>query len=97
MTTPGRSERRPAFPVPHLEGPLSQARARVVLVFVLGDPKRLRTRKGHGFLVGWKHKLKLQGRSDVAVQDIVPDPEGGEDGAPAMSRDDRTSETLRNI
>jgi outer membrane protein OmpA-like peptidoglycan-associated protein len=48
-----------------------------VLVFVLGDPKRLRTRKGHGFLVGWKHKLKLQGRSDavdVLVARLLADP-----------------------
>jgi hypothetical protein len=33
----------------------------------------------------------------VAVQEIFPDPDGDEEGAPAMSRDDRTSETLRNI
>lgn len=36
---------------------------------MLSDPKRLRTRSGHGYLVSWKHRLRTH--SDDAAAAIV--------------------------
>lgn len=36
---------------------------------MLSDPKRLRTRSGHGYLVSWKHRLRTQ--TDAATAAIV--------------------------
>lgn len=43
---------------------------------VLGDPTRLRTRRGHGFLCSWKDKLRFQGREDALalVERLLDDP-----------------------
>ncbi|MGH1341634.1 MAG: hypothetical protein ACRBN8_08800 [Nannocystales bacterium] len=62
---------------------------------VLGDPKRLRTPGGHGYLVSWKHRLKVQDdeRSAALVQRILDDPTNLESlragiGQPQATRDE---------
>lgn len=44
---------------------------------VLGDPKRLRTRRGYGFLCSWKDKFRFQDREDALamVEQLLDDPE----------------------
>ncbi len=43
---------------------------------MLGDPKRLRTRGGHGYLVSWKHRLRTRSEPQAAavVERILEDP-----------------------
>lgn len=43
---------------------------------MLGDPTRLRTLHGHGFLCSWKDKLRFEGREDAlaVVQQLLDDP-----------------------
>lgn len=43
---------------------------------MLSDPKRLRTRGGHGYLVSWKHRLRTQSEPAAAaiVERLLDDP-----------------------
>jgi hypothetical protein len=43
---------------------------------MLGDPKRLRTADGFGYLVSWKHRLRLQSDAQARafVERVLEDP-----------------------
>lgn len=43
---------------------------------MLSDPKRLRTRSGHGYLISWKHRLRTQTEAAAAaiVERLLDDP-----------------------
>jgi hypothetical protein len=63
---------------------------------VLSDPKRLKTGRGHGFLVSWKHKLRVE--SEAAAQDLarrlLSDPDNVEEIRAALGRPEASPEEL---
>ena len=67
----GRSVSKPgrARPVPRTSRTLASPRSACPNAWVLGDPKRLKTASGHGYLVSWKHRLR--GESDADARELA--------------------------
>jgi len=63
---------------------------------VLSDPKRLRTRGGHGYLVSWKHRLRIHSEPQAAalVERILDDAANVEALRAGIGRPDATMEEL---
>ncbi len=63
---------------------------------VLSDPKRLRTPGGYGYLVSWKHRLRVQGdeRAAAVVEKILADPANVESLRAGIGRPEATEEEL---
>lgn len=60
---------------------------------MLGDPKKLKTPNGHGYLVSWKDRLRVDGDAGALVQRILDDPHNvaalrEERGDPSASMDE---------
>ncbi|MEM6296328.1 MAG: OmpA family protein [Myxococcota bacterium] len=63
---------------------------------VLGDPKRLRTAGGHGFLISWKHLLRTQAEADAAemVKRLLDDPRNVDALREGLGRPEASTEDL---
>ena len=63
---------------------------------MLSDPKRLKTARGYGILVSWKHKLRVE--SDAAAQDLarrlLDDPHNVAEIRAALGRPEASLEEL---
>lgn len=66
------------------------------MTIVLSDPKRLRTPSGHGYLVSWKHRLRVQEdeRAAAIVERILADPANIESLRAGIGRPEATEEEL---
>lgn len=75
------------LPLPAVRGPIPA---------VLSDPKRLRTRCGHGYLVSWKHRLRTESEPAAAalVEQLLDDPANVEALRAAIGRAEATMDEL---
>ncbi|MGH1345949.1 MAG: Ig-like domain-containing protein [Nannocystales bacterium] len=65
---------------------------------MLGDPKRLKTRNGYGYLISWKHKLRVasQGQAESLARRILEDAANVEQIRAALGRPEASVEELES-
>ncbi|MBV1857518.1 MAG: hypothetical protein KUG77_03835 [Nannocystaceae bacterium] len=63
---------------------------------MLGDPKRLRTPGGYGYLVSWKHRFRLNNDAEAVqlVERVLADPHNVEALRAGLARPEATEEEL---
>lgn len=69
----------------------------MTLATMLGDPVKLRTPRGYGYLVSWRDKLRInnQARAEDLVQRVLADPANVRSLLDGLGRPDAPLEELR--